>query len=121
MLEQVKERSKRPELHQLAEVVIDADTKGIKDLYQWKQDWYNNNRKINRYQKVHLGAADDKFDLRFLNAMIAHHEEAIQTSKELRTKSSRTEMLDLADSVITGLGTNLVQLKDWREQWFSVR
>lgn len=121
LLTQVKANSKRAELLGLVEPVITADTKGIADLYAWKHDWYNNNRKITQFQKVNLGKTDDKFDLRFLNAMIAHHEEAINTSKEMLTKSSRSEMLDLANGVITTLSSKLVLLKAWREQWYSIK
>lgn len=120
LLTQVQEHSKRPELQQLADVVIDIDTKGIAHLYTLKKTWYNDTRKITQYPKVHLGNADEKFDLRFLNAMIAHHEEAITVSKDALTKSSRTQTLQTATDVIQLLSTNLKQLKKWRGEWYGI-
>ncbi len=119
LLDQVKKQSKRPELLSLADTVIPADTKDIETLYGYKKEWYNNAKKVTIYQKIQLGSADDTFDLRFLNSMIEHHEEAIASAKEIRTKSARNEILSLADSVIQTLGKSRDQLVNWRTEWYG--
>lgn len=43
-----------------------------------------------------LGAADDQFDLRFINAMIPHHQGAIDMAQQALEKSDRTEIEELA-------------------------
>jgi uncharacterized protein (DUF305 family) len=51
---------------------------------------------------------DDKYDLRFLNALIAHHEMGLDmTSEKSASKSSRTEVLNNADAVDTFLKNTL--------------
>lgn len=120
MATQAKSISKRPEIVSLANDIITADEKGIKILYQQKQDWYKNTRQITNYEKINLGSYDDNFDLRFLNALIAHHDEAITNAKEIRTKSNRNEILNLADKVIQSLSASKANLIDWHNNWYKI-
>lgn len=120
LLKQAQIYSKRPEIQALAATVIQADEKGIETLYSWKKLWYGNTKQITKFQIIQLGVGDDKFDLRLLNALIAHHDEAIARGKEIQTKSTRTEILTLADSVITSLSENKTQLISWRKLWYEI-
>jgi uncharacterized protein (DUF305 family) len=120
LLEQAQEHSQRPEIKDLATSVIAADTEGIEQLYQFKRNWYGDERPVTEFTRVELGTADETFDLRLLNALIAHHEEAIAVAQEVRTKSSRTEVLSLADEVITSLSSNADQLRTWRSTWYGI-
>lgn len=121
MLEQAQHNTKRGEVHKLAEAVIAADKKGIEELYALKREWYGNNRKVTNFQKVNLGKADEKFDLRLLNALIAHHEEAIDVARQVQTKSTRTETLQIASDVDASLSENMETLKKWREEWYGIK
>ncbi len=120
LCEQVLKNSKRPELQELAKTIIKLDTEGIKSLYQYKKDWYKDERKVTNFSKVNLGKYDEKFDLRFLNAFINHHDEAIMGAKEIKTKSTRNEILNLSDEVIQILSTNKDQLLKWRQSWYQI-
>lgn len=121
MLEQVRKESQRSELTGLAEVVIKLDTQGIKDLYALKARQYGDQRPVKNFNQVALGAADGNFDLRFLNAMVIHHEEAIAASKEALVKSTDKEVLETAGAVNNLLSENLKQLLSWREAWYGVK
>lgn len=120
MLEQAQKHSKRPEVKALADSVIAADKEGIKKLYAYKKEWYGNTRQVTQFQKVNVGSADAQFDLRLINALLSHHEEAITVAKEVQSKSSRTEVLGLADSVISALSANAETLKEWRKEWYGI-
>jgi uncharacterized protein (DUF305 family) len=67
-----------------------------------------------------LGTADEKFDLRFLNALIAHHEEGLQMTKETMQKTTRTETLNNANAVDIFLKTTLKILQNWRTEWYGL-
>lgn len=116
---QVLEHSEREELRSLAQNIITADEKGIRELMDWKQAWYQDNTEVTRFTRTNLGTADESFDLRFLNALIAHHDEAIALNKEIQTKSSRNEVLTLASNVVTGLSESKLQLESWRKEWYG--
>jgi uncharacterized protein (DUF305 family) len=47
-----------------------------------------------------LGPADESYDLRFLDAMVPHHEGAVVMAKEVLQKSQRPEMKKLAKEII---------------------
>lgn len=121
MLDQVKKESKRSELQGLAEAIIKMDTQGIKDLYALKAAMYGDSRLVTSFSHVELGSSDENFDLRFLNAMIIHHEEAIAVSKEAMAKSTNKEILGTAGAVNNILSENLKQLESWREAWYGVK
>ena len=117
---QAKEQSKRPEVLALANTIIAVDTEGIVKLYAQKKSWFGNTKQITQYAKVQLGDADDQFDLRFINALVAHHEEAISVAREMQKKSTRTDVLNLAGSVITGLTEGIKTLEAWRGAWYGI-
>jgi uncharacterized protein (DUF305 family) len=119
LAQQAKEKTNRPEIKQLAEDILAGEPKAIAELYQWKKDWYKDVRKVNDKAVPNLGEYDENFDLRFLNALIAHHEEGIIMAKEIRLKSTRAEVLSNADAVIEFLSGGLTMLKEWRTEWYA--
>lgn len=119
LAEQV-EQSQRPEIRGLAVAIQQDEPKLIDELYAWKRAWYRDIRGVRDPLQVRLGAPDAKQDLRFLNALIAHHEAGITMTRDIRAKSSRKEVLDNADAVETFLTSTLATLKSWRKEWYNV-
>lgn len=120
LLEQAQQQSKRQEIKDLASAVIAADRQGINKLYAQKTEWYGNNRQVIEYTKTNLGTGDDAFDLRLLNALLIHHQQAIESAKEISTKSVRNEVLNTANEVTQALTANAEQLKLWRKAWYGI-
>lgn len=120
LAEQAREMSKRPEIRDLAEEITVSEPKLIAELYTWKLDWYGDRRKAVDPIVPRLGAYTDTFDLRFLNALIAHHEAGIVMTREVRLKSSRAEILDNADAVEVFLKKSGDMLQDWRKNWYNL-
>jgi uncharacterized protein (DUF305 family) len=118
LAQQAKEKSKRPEIVKLAEDIIAGEPKSIEELYGWKKDWYGDIRKVNYKVVPNLGEYDDNFDLRFLNALIAHHKEGIIMAEEIKLKSTRAEVLNNADAVIEFLNGGIKMLEEWRTEWY---
>lgn len=121
LAEQVQQQSTRTEIRDLAGAILEGEPKLIAELNQWKKDWYNDSREAPKPLVAKLGQTDEKLDLRFLNALIAHHQDGIEMTKEARQKSSRKEILDNADAVENFLSGSIVTLKNWREQWYGVK
>ena len=115
---QVKEKTQRPEIKKLAEDILAGEPLAIAELYQWKKDWYRDIRKVSAKAVPNLGEYDENFDLRFLNALITHHEEGIVMAKEIRLKSTRAQVLSNADAVIEFLAGGMTMLKGWRTDWY---
>lgn len=120
LLQQAAQYSQRPQITELAATVIAADQADIELLYQQKREWYGNSRRITQYQQVNLGTADAQFDLRLLNALLAHHQQAIDQAEEVLTKSSRNQVLDRANRTIAALTTSAEELRRWRKEWYGI-
>lgn len=117
---QVADKTKRDDLKKLAQMIQEGEPKLIDELYGWKNNWYKDNKKFKEPSVSFLGDYDQSFDLRFLNALISHHEDGIEMAKEIRTKSSRSEILDNADKVEKVLTDGIIMLKKWRQDWYGI-
>jgi uncharacterized protein (DUF305 family) len=120
LAEQLGENTTRPEMKTLSQNILNDEPKAIAELYTWKKDWYGDTKNVKDPIVANLGGADEKFDLRFLNAIIAHHESGLIMTADAKTKSSRTEILNNVDAVDTFLITTLKVFKDWRMEWYKI-
>ncbi len=120
MMNQALKSTSRQEIKDLANTIIKLDTESIAHLYQLKLTHYKDNREITRFSITKLGTPDENFDLRLLNALILHHDEAITSSKEMLSKTSKQDTINLANDVIQLLTTNKQQLLQWRKAWYNI-
>jgi uncharacterized protein (DUF305 family) len=65
------------------------------------------------------GAAEQPFDLQFIDSMIHHHEGAIQMANMVLGKTQRPELKQFAQKIIDDQSKEIVQMKQWREQWYA--
>lgn len=112
--------SQRPEIRKLAADILKDEPPNIDELMRWKAYWFGDRRSVRDPQVPKLGAPNSTFDLRFLNALIAHHRNGIIMTREIRLKSSRAEVLDNADAVEQFLSGGIGMLGEWRKQWYNV-
>ncbi len=121
LAEQLSINTTRPEMKELAQNILKDEPDAIAELYAWKKEWYGDTRSVSDPIVSNLGGADEKFDLRFLNAIIAHHEAGIIMTEETRQKSSRVEILNNADAVEAFLTNGLEALKGIRSDWYNIK
>jgi uncharacterized protein (DUF305 family) len=120
LAEQAGKQSQRADIKELSKKIIEGEPAAINELYIWKKNWYGDTKIAKDPRVANLGTYDERFDLRFLNAIIAHHEEGLVTTREASIKSSRTEILNNADEVTTFLNSTLKVFKDWRMNWYNI-
>ena len=139
MAQEVLNKSQRPEMKKLAQDIIAAQNREIEQMKQWRKAWYpkadskpmawhaqmghmmamSPEQMQAMMMKGDLGAADAEFDLRFLNAMIPHHEGALVMAKDVLNKSKRPELKKLAQDILTSQQQEIDQMKDWRKAWYK--
>jgi uncharacterized protein (DUF305 family) len=139
MAQEVLAKAQRPEMKKLAQNIIAAQNREIKQMKQWRKAWYptadskpmawhapmNHMMPMSPEQmqammmKGDLGAADAQFDLRFLNAMIPHHEGALVMAKDVLGKSKRPEIKKLAQDILSSQQKEIDQMKQWRKAWYK--
>jgi uncharacterized protein (DUF305 family) len=57
-------------------------------------------------------------DERFIDAMIPHHQSAIEMATVAREASSLPEIKQLAEDIVSAQQREIEQMKQWREQWY---
>lgn len=139
MAQDALQKSKRPQIRKLADEIIKAQDKEINQMKQWRQGWYpkapstpmawhaqmNHMMPMSQDQiksmrmDMDLGAADNEFDLRFLDAMIPHHEGAVVMALDAVKKSKRPEIKKLAQTIISSQQAEIEQMKGWRKAWYK--
>ena len=139
MAQEALQKSKRPEIKKLAESIIADQDKEIAQMQQWRKTWYasaasnpmawdakaknmmpmSQDQMNGMMMNMNLGAADDQFDLRFINAMIPHHESAIVMANDAKQKSKRPEIQKLASAIVSSQQVEIDQMKQWRKAWYN--
>jgi uncharacterized protein (DUF305 family) len=62
---------------------------------------------------------DAPFDQRFLDQMIVHHQGAVMSAQMMIADSTRPELRNLAQRLITGQQREIGQMRAWREEWYG--
>ncbi|MDZ8189561.1 MAG: DUF305 domain-containing protein [Nostoc sp. ChiSLP02] len=139
MAKVAQQKSKRPEIKKLADNIIKSQNQEITRMKQWRKAWYpsaGNKPMAYHSQMGHtmqmspeqmqammmsqdLGAADAKFDLRFINAMIPHHEGAVKMAQDALAKSQRPQIKQLAQEIIKAQDTEIKQMQQWQKSWYK--
>lgn len=136
MAKQVQQKSTRAELKNLANEIISAQEKEIAQMQQWRKTWYPTatdpityhaqmghsmpmtpEQRQSMMMNVDLGNADQQFDLRFIKAMIPHHEGALVMAKDALNKSKRPEIQQLAKAILTSQEQEINLMKKWSQDW----
>ena len=139
MAKEAEQKSQRPEIKSLAANIIKVQNREENELLRkWRQDWYpeasdefvayggegqptvamTKEMQQNMSMLEDLGAADADFDLRFIDAMTAHHQGAIAMAQDALQKSQRPEIKQLAREIATSQQTEIDQMKQWRQAWY---
>jgi uncharacterized protein (DUF305 family) len=139
MAKDAKAKSQRPEMQKLADEIIKVQTKEIADLQAWRKQWYPSassmpmahNAQMGHMMEMtpeqmkgmmmsqDLGAKDAEFDLRFINAMIPHHEGAVLMAQDASTKSTHPEIKKLAQDIISSQQAEIKQMQEWKQAWYK--
>ncbi len=77
-----------------------------------------NHAQMMDHSTMSLGPADGEYDLRFIDAMIPHHEGAVVMAKDVLAKSKRPELLKLATGIINAQDEEIIKMKEWRKTWY---
>jgi uncharacterized protein (DUF305 family) len=139
MAQDVLKNSQRPELRKLANEIIAAQEKEIAQMGEWRKGWYpkagdklvmwhasmNHSMEMspefrkNMMMTMDLGSADAQFDLRFIEAMIPHHDGALVMAKDAIAKSKRPEIRKLAQEILDSQKAEIEQMQAWRKAWYD--
>ena len=141
MAEIARTRATRDELRALADEIIDAQTAEVEQLRAWRESWFGSSdtppmNAMPMLPGVRMGGElmiGDRMDIRddveqlrvaepfdqaFIDAMIQHHQSAIDAAQSAQTRSDREEILRLAEAIIDAQSREIEQLRLWRAEWY---
>ncbi len=132
------EKSQRPEIRQLAQAIIDSQSKEIDQMKSWYKAWYGKEVGVGTQtmghnmassQGMHMGMMGNEtdatrleqatdFDKAFIEEMIPHHQMAVMMATMLKSGTQRPEMQTLAQDINTAQTKEINQMREWYEVWF---
>ncbi len=142
MAEIAQERAEHSELRQLADDIVAAQSAEISQMTDWRQDWFGSADTPSMGEMPMLpgmsmpaghsmsgGTMDmtaevdslrdaDPFDRFFIDAMIRHHEQAVEAAEIVAPQTERDEVRALAEGIVEAQTREIEQLRDWRAEWY---
>jgi uncharacterized protein (DUF305 family) len=135
-----QERAEHPEIKEMADAIIAGQDEEIIQMKNWRQAWYGSSdtpgmsempsledmpgmggtgHAMDMQAEVdQLRNASEPFDLAFIDAMIPHHQSAIDAAQRVLNEAQRPELKELAQRIIAAQEKEIEQMKAWRETWY---
>lgn len=135
-----QERAEHPEIKEMADAIIASQDEEIIQMKNWRQAWYGSSdtpamsempsledmpgmggtgHAMDMQSEVdQLRNASEPFDLAFIDAMIPHHQSAIDAAQRVLNEAQHPELKELAQRIIAAQEQEIEQMKAWREAWY---
>jgi uncharacterized protein (DUF305 family) len=122
MANQALKEATKPELKTLAENIVTAQQGEIKQMQEWRKAWYPSLAPTEGMGmdmgEMQISSDTSKlFDLRFIEAMISHHQGAITMAKDAQQKAEHAEIKTLAQNIISAQEAEITQMQQWQKEW----
>lgn len=133
------ENGQHQEIKTLAQNIISSQSSEIEQMKNWYKNWYSReiptgNQVMNIHgmmsnnSGMHMGKMGNDsdleqlksptdFDKKFIEEMIPHHQMAVMMASMLKQGTTRPEMKQLADDIITAQTNEINQMRNWHHDW----
>lgn len=142
MAEVAQERAEHDELRALAKDIVAAQSAEIARMRAWREEWFGSGDTPSMDQMPMLpgmsmppghsmtgGSMDmtaevddlrdaEPFDRFFIDAMIRHHEQAVEAAEIVLAETDREAIRELATAIIEAQTGEIERLRDWRAEWY---
>lgn len=121
------DKSEHPEIAQLAASIATSQRDEVATLKAWRKTWYGNDTIPAWIGEPHMAGMDvdlkqlataAPFDKAFIDAMLPHHQSAVDMAAEAQTKATHPELKQLAYDIVVTQQREIAQMKAWRAQWY---
>ncbi len=126
MSEVVVRKAVHPELRQFAQRVIDTQSQEIQEMSRWLKSWYNASvpamaMPMGEQTTIELRSLSGSgLEIRYMQAMITHHQDAVNMARMAEQKAIHPELKSLASNIVTGQTVEINQLSQWLSDWYNV-
>lgn len=124
MANQALTQGERQEIKDLAANIIKAQEADIAQMREWRMQWYSDLADTGgmgmSMGEMSISTDISKpFDQRFIEAMIPHHQSAVEMAKDAQQKAERQEIKTLAGNIITDQEKEIAQMQQWLKDWYG--
>jgi uncharacterized protein (DUF305 family) len=134
------ERAEHPEIREMANAIVSSQQDEISQMRDWKQQWYGSSGTPSMSEMPSLSEmpgmggsghpmdmqadvdklkdAQDPFDLAFIDAMIPHHQSAIDAAALALNQATQPEIKAMAQEIIEAQQKEIDQMNAWRSAWY---
>lgn len=121
--------AEHPEIRQLAENIISSQEAEIEELRSIKEEQFGDPEvptEMSPEEMEMMGTMEDPgelenqepFDRAFIDAMIPHHESAIEMAGVASEETDNPRIRDLTQRIIEAQEGEIEQMTAWREEWY---
>jgi uncharacterized protein (DUF305 family) len=129
MAEVALENAQHAEIKDLSRNIVSTQQAEIEELKSIKKEEFGTSNvpmEMSQEQMQGMGmmmdpqelARSEPFDRAFIDAMIPHHQSAIEMAKVAYEKSENPRIKKLAENIVSAQQAEIEQMKRWREQWY---
>lgn len=123
------ENAEHEQIKQLSRNIISTQQAEIEELKSIKKEEFGTSRvpmEMSPQQMQSMGmmmnpqelANREPFDRAFVDAMIPHHQSAIEMAQIASEKSKNPEIKELAENIVSAQKKEIEQMKQWRREWY---
>lgn len=122
MAQEALSQAEHAEIKSLAQNIIDSQQKEIDEMQQWRTAWYTDTAPTMGMGMgmgmMDIPAGDQPFDLRFIDAMIPHHQGAVMMAQAALARAEHAELKTLAQNIIDAQQKEIAEMQQWRAAWY---
>ncbi len=129
MAEVALENAQHAEIKDLSRNIVSTQRAEIEELKSIKQEEFGTSdvpMEMSQEQMRSMGmmmdpqelAKKDPFDKAFIDAMIPHHQSAIEMAQVAYDKSRNPRIKELAENIISAQQAEIEHMTHWRQQWY---
>ena len=129
MAEVALKNAEHEEIKELSRNIISTQEAEIEELKAIKEQEFGTSEvpmKMSAGEMQMMGMTDpdelankDPFDKAFIDAMIPHHQSAIEMAQVAYRESDNPEIKALAESIVDAQTREIAQMEGWRKQWYQ--
>ena len=122
------ENAEHREIKELSRNIISTQQAEIEELKAIKEEEFGTSNvpmEIGAGEMEAMGMTDpdelanrDPFDRAFIDAMIPHHESAIEMARVAYRESDNPEIQALAEGIVEAQQREIEQMEGWRKEWY---
>ena len=130
MAEVALENAEHDEIIELSRNIVSTQDAEIEELKSIKKEEFGTSNvpmEMSQEQMRSMGmmmdpqelANKEPFDKAFIDAMIPHHQSAIEMARVALENSDNPKIKELAENIISAQQKEIEEMTRWRQQWYS--